>query len=69
MLFSLKFQRNDQQNTLAKDSVNGKPDKKAVFSSCCGDEATICYDRALLKQFIAVFLSVLYLKGCVIRNG
>lgn len=47
MLFSLKFQRNNQQNALVMDSVKGKPDKKAVFSVCCGDKTIICPDRGL----------------------
>ena len=46
MLFSLKFQRNNRQNALAMDSTKGKLEKKAVFSSRCGDEATAYYDRA-----------------------
>ena len=32
----------------------GKPDKKAVFSSCFGDETTIYYDRAKCKNKIPI---------------
>ena len=32
MLFSLKFQMDNQQNVLAVDSVNGKQDKNCIFS-------------------------------------
>lgn len=48
MLFSLKFQRNNRQNALAMGSAKrGNPDKKYAVSLCCGDEATVCYDRAM----------------------
>ena len=39
MLFSLKLQRNNQQNALAMDSAKGKVGEKAAFSPRCGDEA------------------------------
>ena len=34
-LFSLKFQRNNRQNTLAVDSAKGKTGEKAAFSPRC----------------------------------
>ncbi|WP_337432303.1 hypothetical protein [Bilophila sp.] len=45
MLFSLKFQKNNQQNASAIDSAKGKTEKTA-FSLCCEDEAITCYGRA-----------------------
>ena len=44
--FSLKFQRNNRQNTLAGDSTREKLEKKAVFSPCCRDETTTYDNRA-----------------------
>ena len=46
MLFSLKLQRDNRQNASAVDPAKGKTGKKAVFSSHCGDETTINYNRA-----------------------
>ena len=47
ILFSLKFQRDNQQNALAVwIPPRGKPEKKAVFSPHCGDETTTNYNRA-----------------------
>ena len=48
MLFSLKFQRNNRQNTLAVNSAKGKTGEKTAFSPRCGDETTT-YGRAFLK--------------------
>ena len=56
MLFSLKFQRNNQKNASAMDSAKGKTGKKAVFSPCCGDETTTHYDRAI--KYISLSFSV-----------
>ena len=47
MLFSLKFQRNNQPNASATVPPRGKLEKKAVFSPCCGDETTTRHDRAI----------------------
>ena len=49
--FFLKLQRNNRQNASAVDPAKGKTGKKAVFSSHCGDETTINYNRALLKRW------------------
>ena len=46
ILFSLKLQRDNRQNALSVDPPRGKPEKKAVFSSHCGDETTTNYNRA-----------------------
>ena len=45
MLFFLKFQGNDQQNTLVVDSAKGETGKKAVFSPYCGGETTTYYEQ------------------------
>ena len=49
--FFLKLQRNNRQNASAVDPAKGKTGKKAVFSSHCGDETTINYNRAFLKRW------------------
>ncbi len=49
MLFSLKLQRDNRKNASAVDPAKGKTGKKAVFSSHCGDETTINYNRAFRK--------------------
>ena len=51
MLFSLKLQRDNRKNASAVDPAKGKTGKKAVFSSHCGDETTINYNRAFLKRW------------------
>ena len=48
--FSLKFQRNSQQNALAIDSAKEKLDTKAVFSPYCRDKTTTYYGRALKNK-------------------
>ncbi len=55
MLFSLKRQRHNRQNTLAVDPAEGKTGKKLYFSPYCGDGTTTYYNRAFL------FGSVLYM--------
>ena len=35
---------------LIRGSTKGKPEKKAVFSSHCGDETTACYDGTIRKR-------------------
>jgi len=46
MLYFLKFQKNTNEMIQAWSPSAKKLDKKAVFSSCCGDKATTYYDRA-----------------------
>ena len=46
MLYFLKFQKNTNEMIQAWSPSAKKLDKKAVFSPCCGDEATTGYDRA-----------------------
>ena len=58
--FSLKFQRNNQQNALARVPPRGKLEKRVVFSPYCGDETTPYYDRADKKspeQYSGLFCS------------
>ena len=57
---SLKSQRNNRQNALAADSIDGKAGEKAVFSPCCGDETIMtepfhAKGKALPQQMIVVF--------------
>ena len=49
MLFSLKFQRNNRQNTLAKDSAKGKTGEKGcIFTILWGTNKHILCPRHLL---------------------
>ena len=38
--FSLKFQRDNRQNALARDSAKGKTGEKGCVFPSCGDETT-----------------------------
>ena len=48
MLFSLKFQRNNQQNALAIGFAKGKTGEKGCIFTTLWDETTAYYDRAFL---------------------
>ena len=50
VLFSLKFQRSNQQSTLTIDSTKGKTGEKGCILPCCGDETTTYYDTAKYKK-------------------
>ena len=50
MLFSLKFQRSNQQSTLTIDSTKGKTGEKGCILQCCGDETTTYYDTVSLER-------------------
>ena len=45
-LFSLKFQRNNQQNALAIGFAKGKTGEKGSIFTTLWDETTAYYDRA-----------------------
>ena len=58
MLFSLKFQRNNQQNALAIGSAKGKTGEKGCIFTTLWDETTAYYDRAIFyrsRQYIRLF--------------
>ena len=46
--FSLKFQRNNQQNALAIGFAKGKTGEKGCIFTTLWDETTAYYDRAKL---------------------
>ena len=46
MLFSLKFQRNNQQSALTVDPAKRKTGEKDCIFTGCGDETTPDYDSA-----------------------
>ena len=48
MLFSLKFQRNNQQNALTIGFAKEKPERKGCIFTTLWDETTAYYDRAFL---------------------
>ena len=50
MLFFLKLQRDNWENTLAVDPAKGKTGKKLYFSPHYGDETTTCYNKAFRKR-------------------
>ena len=50
MLFSLKFQRNNQQNALGIGFAKGKTGEKGCIFTTLWDETTAYYDRALDKK-------------------
>jgi len=54
--FSLKFQRNNQQNALAIGFAKGKIGEKGCIFTTLWDETTAYYDRAFLnhKYYLAV---------------
>ena len=56
MLFSLKFQRNNQKNALAIGFAKGKTGEKGCIFTTLWDETTAYYDRAFLnhKYYLAV---------------
>ena len=53
MPFSLKFQRNNQQNALAIGFAKGKTGEKGCIFTTLWDETTAYYDRAIRKNFAA----------------
>ena len=48
MLFFLKLQRDKRQHALSVAPAKGKTEKKAVFSTHCGDETPTYSNRAFL---------------------
>ena len=58
MLFSLKFQRNNQKNALAIGFAKGKTGEKGCIFTTLWDETTAYYDRAIFyrsRQCIRLF--------------
>ena len=53
--FSLKFGGNNRYNVSAIKSAKEKPEKKAVFSPCCGDETATYHDRAFKRPLPRLF--------------
>ena len=53
MLFSLKFQRDNQKNALAIGFAKGKTGEKGCIFTTLWDETTAYYDRAIRKNFAA----------------
>ena len=53
MIFSLKFQRNNQKNALAIGFAKGKTGEKGCIFTTLWDETTAYYDRAKnINQFL-----------------
>ena len=50
MLFSLKFQRDNQKNALAIGFAKGKTGEKGCIFTTLRDETTAYYDRAFLNH-------------------
>ena len=57
--FSLKLQRNNRKNALARNSAKGKAGEKAVCPPCRGDETTTCHDRAFLFHYTSLKFTVI----------
>ena len=55
MLFSLKFQRNNQQNALAIGFAKGKTGEIGCIFTTLWDETTAYYDRAIYNLTDYVF--------------
>ena len=55
MLFSLKFQRNNQQNALAIDSAKGKTGEIGCIFTTLWDETTAYYDRAIFIDPVSTY--------------
>ena len=58
MLFSLKFQRNNQQNALAIGFAKGKTGEIGCIFTTLWDETTAYYDRARKNWSKSIYFSV-----------